>query len=99
MIYELDGIAPVLGQGAWVAPDANLIGKVVLEDAASVWFGATLRGDNEEIRVGHPACIHVVGDGLLVDRIGGETSGRNLFRDFPDRVDNLDAAPVIHRQA
>lgn len=52
MIYELDGVAPVLGQGAWVAPDANLIGKVVLEDEASVWFGATLRGDNEEIRVG-----------------------------------------------
>jgi len=52
MIWELDGIAPVLGQGAWVAPDANLIGRVVLEDAASVWFGATLRGDNEEIRIG-----------------------------------------------
>lgn len=52
MIYELDGIRPDLGQGAWVAPDANLIGKVVLEDAASVWFGCTLRGDNEEIRVG-----------------------------------------------
>lgn len=57
MIYELDGIAPVLGQGAWVAPDANLIGKVVLEDAASVWFGATLRGDNEEIRVGRGSNI------------------------------------------
>ncbi|RWR52403.1 gamma carbonic anhydrase family protein [Sinirhodobacter ferrireducens] len=53
MIYELDGIRPELGQGAWVAPDANLIGKVVLEDEASVWFGCTLRGDNEEIRVGH----------------------------------------------
>ncbi|MFT3687595.1 gamma carbonic anhydrase family protein [Paenirhodobacter sp.] len=52
MIYELDGIAPVIGAGAWVAPDANLIGKVVLEDDASVWFGCTLRGDNEEIRVG-----------------------------------------------
>ena len=57
MIYELDGIAPVLGQGAWVAPDANLIGKVVLEEAASVWFGATLRGDNEEIRVGRGSNI------------------------------------------
>jgi carbonic anhydrase/acetyltransferase-like protein (isoleucine patch superfamily) len=52
MIYELDGIAPQIGGGAWVAPDANLIGKVVLEEAASVWFGCTLRGDNEEIRVG-----------------------------------------------
>lgn len=52
MIYELDGVAPVIGAGAWVAPDANLIGRVVLEDDASVWFGCTLRGDNEEIRVG-----------------------------------------------
>ena len=52
MIYALDGVAPVLGQGVWVAPDANLIGRVVLEDFASVWFGCTLRGDNEEIRIG-----------------------------------------------
>ena len=52
MIYELDGVAPVIGPGAWVAPDANLIGRVVLEDEASVWFGVTIRGDNEEIRVG-----------------------------------------------
>lgn len=52
MIYALDGIAPTLAPDAWVAPDANLIGKVVLAAGASVWFGATLRGDNEEIRVG-----------------------------------------------
>lgn len=52
MIYELDGIAPEIAADAWVAPDANLIGKVVLEAEASVWFGCTLRGDNEEIRVG-----------------------------------------------
>ncbi|MDV7269752.1 gamma carbonic anhydrase family protein [Thioclava sp. A2] len=52
MIYELDGAAPQVAPTAWVAPDANLIGKVVLEDEASVWFGCTLRGDNEEIRVG-----------------------------------------------
>ena len=52
MICELDGIAPQIAPDAWVAPDANLIGRVVLEAAASVWFGCTLRGDNEEIRVG-----------------------------------------------
>jgi hypothetical protein len=44
--------APECHADSWVAPDANLIGKVVLEEGASVWFGATLRGDNEEIRVG-----------------------------------------------
>ena len=54
MIYELDGVAPEFPASGdfWVAPDANLIGKVVLEDGASVWFGCTLRGDNEVIRVG-----------------------------------------------
>ena len=29
-----------------------MIGKVVLESGASIWFGCTLRGDNEEIRIG-----------------------------------------------
>jgi carbonic anhydrase/acetyltransferase-like protein (isoleucine patch superfamily) len=52
MIYALDGISPELREGAWIAPDVTLIGKVVLEAFASVWFGSTLRGDNEEIRVG-----------------------------------------------
>ncbi|MBC7178949.1 MAG: gamma carbonic anhydrase family protein, partial [Roseovarius sp.] len=51
-IYTLDGHAPQIAQDSWIAPDANLIGKVVIEDLASVWFGCTLRGDNEEIRVG-----------------------------------------------
>lgn len=57
MIYALDGIAPLIAPDAWVAPDANLIGKVVLEPESSVWFGATLRGDNEEIRLGRGSNI------------------------------------------
>ena len=52
MIYCLDGVCPQIADSAWVAPDANLIGKITLEDESSVWFGSTLRGDNEEIRVG-----------------------------------------------
>lgn len=52
MIYSLDGIVPQIDPSAWVAPDANIIGRIVIEAGASVWFGATLRGDNEEIRVG-----------------------------------------------
>jgi carbonic anhydrase/acetyltransferase-like protein (isoleucine patch superfamily) len=53
-IYELDGHAPEFPQNGdyWVAPDANLIGRVVLGEGASVWFGATLRGDNEPIVIG-----------------------------------------------
>ncbi len=52
MIYELDGIAPQIHPTAWIAPTAVLIGRVVVEANASIWFGAVLRGDNEEIRVG-----------------------------------------------
>ena len=52
MIYTLDGIHPEIDPTAWVAPDANLIGRVAVEAEASIWFGATLRGDNEVIRVG-----------------------------------------------
>jgi carbonic anhydrase/acetyltransferase-like protein (isoleucine patch superfamily) len=52
VIYELDGIAPEIGEDCWIAPDANVIGRVVLEAGASVWFGCTIRGDNEEIRIG-----------------------------------------------
>lgn len=52
MIYALDGRAPQLDTDSWIAPGAHVIGKVVLEAGASVWFGAVLRGDNEEIRIG-----------------------------------------------
>lgn len=51
-LYALGALRPQIAQDSWVAPDANLIGNVVLEDGASVWFCSTLRGDNEEIRIG-----------------------------------------------
>ncbi len=51
-IYALDDTTPELGADVWVAPDANVIGNVILEEAVSIWFGCTLRGDNEPIRVG-----------------------------------------------
>lgn len=53
-IYALDGITvrtPADGR-YWIAPNAVVLGNVVLEEDASVWFGAVVRGDNEEIRIG-----------------------------------------------
>ena len=52
MIWELDDLRPELGEDVWVAEGAHVIGRVRLGAAASVWFGATLRGDNDEIVVG-----------------------------------------------
>ncbi len=53
-LYELDGVrVETPGEGCyWVAPNAIVIGKVIIEEDASVWFGSILRGDNEPIRVG-----------------------------------------------
>ena len=52
MIYALDGMEPEIDPTAWVAPGAQVMGRVMLGAGASVWFGAVLRGDNEPITVG-----------------------------------------------
>ena len=51
-IYELDGISPELGDGAWVADSAEVIGRVHLGKNANVWPQVVIRGDNEPIRIG-----------------------------------------------
>ncbi len=51
-LYKLGEFSPSVAASAYVAPGANVIGKVVLADESSVWFGATLRGDNETISIG-----------------------------------------------
>jgi carbonic anhydrase/acetyltransferase-like protein (isoleucine patch superfamily) len=53
-IYELDGQAPELPADGnyFIADTATVIGKVRLKNAASVWFGAVIRGDNEWIEIG-----------------------------------------------
>jgi carbonic anhydrase/acetyltransferase-like protein (isoleucine patch superfamily) len=52
MIYDLDGFAPTIGRNVWIAPGAHVMGNVVLEDEVGIWFGVTLRGDNEPIHIG-----------------------------------------------
>ena len=50
--YAIDGLAPSFGEGAWVAPSADLIGDVRLGARASIWFGAVMRADNTPIIIG-----------------------------------------------
>jgi carbonic anhydrase/acetyltransferase-like protein (isoleucine patch superfamily) len=47
-----DGKEPQVAPDAFVAPTAVLIGDVIVEEEASVWFGAILRGDFDRIVVG-----------------------------------------------
>ncbi len=51
-VYRLGEHAPQVAASAYVAPSAAVVGKVVLAERASVWFNATLRGDNEMISIG-----------------------------------------------
>ncbi len=52
MLFELDGVAPRLEAGAWVAPTAVVIGAVWLGAGATVWFNCLVRGDTNRIRIG-----------------------------------------------
>ncbi|QTE30931.1 gamma carbonic anhydrase family protein [Pengzhenrongella sicca] len=47
-----EGRTPEIHESAWIAPSAALIGKVRIDADASVWFGAVLRGDIDEIVLG-----------------------------------------------
>jgi carbonic anhydrase/acetyltransferase-like protein (isoleucine patch superfamily) len=51
-LYRLGDLFPTIAASAYVAPTATIIGKVALAEQVSVWFGATLRGDNELISIG-----------------------------------------------
>jgi len=52
--YRLGERAPVLppNDEYWIAPNAVVVGRVILKKNASVWFGAVVRGDNDPIVVG-----------------------------------------------
>ena len=53
MLYTLaDRRVELRGSGHFIAPNASLIGRVVLEDQASVWFNVVIRGDNDPIVIG-----------------------------------------------
>lgn len=62
---------------SWVAPTAAVIGKVRLDEGASVWFGAVLRGDNELIHIGPDSNVQ---DGAVLHTDPGSplTLGRGV---------------------
>jgi len=57
MFYDLENKKPKNSGENWVAPNANIIGDVILEKNTSIWFNATLRGDIENIHVGEGSNI------------------------------------------
>jgi len=56
-IIELEGVAPTIGEGVFLAPTAVLVGDVRIGDRANIWFGTVLRGDSSHIEIGAESSI------------------------------------------
>lgn len=63
MIHEIDGKKPTIGKNVFIAWNAEVAGRVTLKDNASVWFGAILRGDVDDIIIGEGSNIQ---DGTVI---------------------------------
>ncbi len=68
MIYELSNVKPRIADSAWVAPNATVIGNVVLEADSSVWFNVVIRGDNDTMTIGERSNIQ---DGTVIHTDAG----------------------------
>jgi len=61
---SVDGVAPKVSESAaFVAPTANIVGDVTIDDGSSVWYGATIRGDGNKVTIGKNSSV---GDRALV---------------------------------
>lgn len=56
-MFAFEGVRPTVHPDAWIAPTATLIGDVVVEKNASVWYGVVLRGDFGRIVIGEGANV------------------------------------------
>jgi len=79
-LFAFEGRAPEVHPGAWIAPTATLVGAVVVEEDASVWYGAVLRGDYEPVVIRRGANVQdnsvLHGGAEIVTEIGaGATVG------------------------
>ena len=78
MLYTLSGRTPELnGQQHYIAPNASVIGSVILENNVSIWFNVVIRGDNEPIHIGANSNVQ---DGVVMHTDPGAplTIGNNV---------------------
>ncbi|HTM66014.1 MAG TPA: gamma carbonic anhydrase family protein [Flavipsychrobacter sp.] len=64
VILPVKGVSPQIPEDCFIAPNATIVGDVVMGKECSIWFNAVVRGDVNAIRMGHRvniqdgACIH-----------------------------------------
>ncbi len=63
VILPVKGVLPIFGNNCFIAPNATIVGDVVMGDDCSVWFNAVIRGDVNIIRIGHKVNVQ---DGAVI---------------------------------
>ena len=63
VILPVNGISPSFGEECFIAPNATIVGDVVMGNQCSVWFNAVIRGDVNSIRLGNKVNIQ---DGVVI---------------------------------
>ena len=63
LILPVHGVEPRWGKDCYLAPNATIVGDVVMGDDCSVWFNAVVRGDVNSIRIGNKVNIQ---DGAVI---------------------------------
>ena len=63
VILPVNGISPQMGNDCFIAPNATIVGDVVMGDQCSVWFNAVIRGDVNSIRLGNKVNVQ---DGAVI---------------------------------
>ena len=63
VILPVKGISPIMGTNCYIAPNATIVGDVVMGDDCSIWFNAVLRGDVNIIRLGNKVNVQ---DGAVI---------------------------------
>ncbi len=71
VILPVNGKAPQLGAGTWLAPNCTVVGDVTTGPDCSIWFGAVVRGDVCAIRLGHTVNVQ---DGAVLHGTFEKTS-------------------------
>jgi len=77
MIYRLANLVPSVTDSNFIAPNATLIGDVVLGEHASIWFNVVIRADMETVNIGENTNIQD-GSILHVDTDFPMTIGRDV---------------------
>jgi len=62
-ILPVKGVLPIMGSNCFIAPNATIVGDVVMGDDCSVWFNAVIRGDVNSIRMGNKVNVQ---DGAVI---------------------------------